>query len=146
MFLYASHDKILAPGAFAKIVYQWQVGGYLFSNVVAVVLPWVELIIGLLLLAGAWAREAGLVAAGLLLVFNLAAVSVLARGIDVKDCGCTTPSKSPDGEESPFRGVGAFLLARNTFLFLAALGVVLAPRREAEADARLPAATPAPAP
>jgi uncharacterized membrane protein YphA (DoxX/SURF4 family) len=64
MFLYASHDKLLAPAAFAKIVYQWQVGGAVFSNLVAVILPWVELIAGLLLLFGAWTREAALVVAG----------------------------------------------------------------------------------
>src|SRR4029077_3743739 len=82
MFLYACYDKILAPAAFAKIVYQWQIGGPVFSNLVAVILPWVELLVGLLLLAGAWTAEAGLLVAGLLLSFNLAAASVLARGID----------------------------------------------------------------
>jgi uncharacterized membrane protein YphA (DoxX/SURF4 family) len=137
MFLYACYDKILAPAAFAKIVYQWQVGGPIFSNFVAVVLPWVELIVGLLLLFGAWTREAGLVVAGLLLSFNLAAVSVLARGIDVENCGCTSVKASAT-ERSPFRGVGWFLLTRNTALLVAA--------RQSESPSALPAPTPAPAP
>jgi uncharacterized membrane protein YkgB len=142
MFLYASHDKILAPAAFAKIVYQWQVGGAVFSNLVAVILPWVELVAGLLLLVGPWTREAALVVAGLLLSFNLAAVSVLARGIDVENCGCTSvKAGEPRG---PFTGVGWFLLTRNTVLFAAALAVALAPRREAEGI--LGASAPAPAP
>ena len=145
MFLYACHDKILAPAPFAKIVYQWQVGGPVFSNLVAVVLPWVELIVGLLLLLGAWTREASLVVAGLLLSFNLAAVSVLARGIDVENCGCTSV-KASDTEKSPFRGVGWFLLARNTVLLLAALAVCFPRPYERESPSRLPAPTPAGAP
>jgi uncharacterized membrane protein YphA (DoxX/SURF4 family) len=144
MFLYASHDKLLAPAAFAKIVYQWQVGGAVFSNVVAVVLPWVELVAGLLLLAGVWTREAALVVGGLLLAFNLAAVSVLARGIDVENCGCT--SVKAGAEKSPFRGVGAYLLARNSVLLIAALAVAFSPGRETEEAARLPAPAPAQAP
>jgi uncharacterized membrane protein YphA (DoxX/SURF4 family) len=145
MFLYACHDKLLAPAAFAKIVYQWQVGGPVFSNFVAVVLPWVELIAGLLLLVGAWTREAGLVVAGLLLSFNLAALSVLARGIDVENCGCTSV-KASDTEKSPFRGVGWFLIARNTVLLFAALAVAFPRPYERLSPSGLPAPTPAPAP
>lgn len=145
MFLYASHDKILAPAAFAKIVYQWQVGGPVPSNLVAVVLPWIEAIVGLLLLFGAWPREAALVVAGLLLSFNLAAVSVLARGIDVENCGCTSVKAAP-GPRSPFHGVGWFLLTRNTLLLAAALAVAFAPRRELPAPAAEPVGAPVPTP
>ena len=141
MFLYACHDKILAPAAFAKIVYQWQVGGPVFSNLVAVILPWVEAIVGVLLLTGAWAREAGIVVAGLLLSFNLAALSVLARGIDVENCGCTSVKAAP-GPRSPFHGVGLFLLTRNTVLLAAALAVALAPRREGQPRAPEPTGSP----
>jgi uncharacterized membrane protein YphA (DoxX/SURF4 family) len=144
LFLYASHDKILAPAAFAKIVYQWQVAGPVLSNLVAVILPWVELVVGLLLLAGVWTREAALLAAGLLLAFNLGAVSVLARGIDVENCGCT--SVKAEAEPGPFRGVGWFLLTRNTFVLAAALTVALAPARRSKGTAPLPAAEPAVAP
>jgi uncharacterized membrane protein YphA (DoxX/SURF4 family) len=146
VFLYAAHDKALAPAAFAKIVYQWQVGGAVFSNLVAVILPWVEIVAGLLLLFGCWTKEAALVVAGLLLSFNLAATSVLARGIDVENCGCTSV-KATEGPRSPFQGVGWFLLTRNTLLFAAALAVAVAPARaSARAEGPLGAAAPAPAP
>ena len=45
-FVFASLDKIASPAAFARIVYQWQVIGPVLSNVVAVTLPWVELVAG----------------------------------------------------------------------------------------------------
>lgn len=115
VFVYASHDKIwkrtlpatptlevgaqtgpqeTGPAAFARIVYRYQVVGPsaqlppMLANLVAVMLPWVELLAGLLLLTGIWRREAALVVALLLLVFVLAVGSTLVRGIDVQNCGC----------------------------------------------------------
>ena len=147
MFIWASLDKILDPRGFAKIVYQWQVGGAVFSNVVAVVLPWVELFAGLFLLFGVWVREAALVTAALLLSFNLAAASVLARGIDVENCGCTSvKSASAHTKPSPFRGVGWFLITRNMVLLAAALAVVFRPARRSEAAKAADATTPQTAP
>src|SRR5260370_620916 len=68
LFVYASLDKIANPPAFARIVYQWQVLGPVPSNLVAVILPWLEALAGVLLLAGIWRREAALVVALLLVV------------------------------------------------------------------------------
>ena len=107
----------------------------------AVILPWIEAIVGVLLLAGAWTREAGLMVAGLLLSFNLAAVSVLARGIDVENCGCTSVGAAR-GPRSPFHSVGVFLLTRNAVLLAAALALALAPRREGKALAPEPVGSP----
>ncbi len=93
-FVYASLDKIWSPAAFAKIVYQWQVAGPVPSNLVAVTLPWVELLAGLLLVAGVWKRESALVIALMLVVFIVSAGSVMARGIDVENCGCVSVAKA----------------------------------------------------
>jgi uncharacterized membrane protein YphA (DoxX/SURF4 family) len=124
-FVYASLDKIWSPPAFAKIVYQWQVVGPVPSNLVAVTLPWVELLAGLLLVAGVWRRESALVIALLLLVFIVAAGSVMVRGLDVENCGCVSLTKVEPASSWPpawTRGVGWFLVGRN----LALLGVALA--------------------
>ncbi|HEX9186000.1 MAG TPA: MauE/DoxX family redox-associated membrane protein [Vicinamibacteria bacterium] len=125
-FVYASLDKIWSPAAFAKIVYQWQVVGPVASNLVAVTLPWVELVAGLLLIAGVWKREAALVVALMLIVFIVAAGSVLARGIDVLNCGCVSVAK----EEAPSawppawtNGVGWVLIGRNVLMLGAALAL-----------------------
>ncbi len=125
-FVYASLDKIWSPAAFAKIVYQWQVVGPVPSNLVAVTLPWVELLAGLLLLAGFWKREAALVVALMLVVFLVAAGSVMARGIDVENCGCVSVAKTEPASAFPpawTKGVGWFLVARNLVLLGAALAL-----------------------
>jgi uncharacterized membrane protein YphA (DoxX/SURF4 family) len=131
-FVYASLDKIWNPAAFAKIVYQWQVAGPVPSNLVAVTLPWIELAAGLLLVAGIWRRESALVIALLLVVFIVAAGSVMARGIDVENCGCVSVAKAGAPSSWPpawTRGVGFFLVSRNLVLLGAALALLVLPPR-----------------
>jgi uncharacterized membrane protein YkgB len=99
---------------------------------VAIVLPWVEAIAGLLLIAGIWKREAAATIAILLVVFLLAAGSVIARGIDVENCGCT--SVAAHTEKSWTSGVGWFLVTRNVLMLAGALVLALVPPRSSLAD------------
>jgi len=144
-FVYASLDKITSPAAFAKIVYQWQVIGPVPSNLVAVTLPWIELAAGLLLIAGVWKRESALVIALMLVVFIVAAGSVMARGIDVENCGCVSLAGAGAPAAWPpswMKGVGWFLVTRNLALLAASLVLVLlTPGRQGS-----PAPSPSPSP
>ncbi len=141
-FVYASLDKIADPAAFAKTVYQWQVLGPVPANLLAVTLPWVELLAGGLLILGVWRREAALVIALLLVVFLVAAGSVLARGIDVENCGCTSlATEEPGGAWPPAwtRGVGWYLVTRDLVqlgvaLLLAGVRPALSPRSPARRE------------
>jgi uncharacterized membrane protein YphA (DoxX/SURF4 family) len=146
-FVHASLDKIADPAAFAKVVYQWQVLGPVPSNLLAVTLPWVEILAGGLLILGVWRKEAALVIALLLVVFLLAAGSVVARGIDVENCGCTSLATSEPSAPWPpawTKGVGWFLITRNLVMLGVALllaGVAPAAARQVrpEPDAPAPA-------
>ncbi|PKN66473.1 MAG: DoxX family protein [Deltaproteobacteria bacterium HGW-Deltaproteobacteria-15] len=87
IFIYASIDKILHPENFAKAVYNYQILPHLFINPIAIVLPWLELILGVFLVLGLFREgSVGLVTL-LLLVFLGAMAFNLARGLDI-DCGC----------------------------------------------------------
>jgi uncharacterized membrane protein YphA (DoxX/SURF4 family) len=129
-FVYASLDKIASPAAFARIVYQWQVVGPVPANLVAVTLPWIELLAGALLIAGVWKRESALVIALMLVVFLLAAASVIARGIDVDNCGCVsvarTEAASSAWPPAWTKSVGWFLVTRNLVMLGAAVVLALA--------------------
>jgi uncharacterized membrane protein YphA (DoxX/SURF4 family) len=87
IFIYASIEKIADPAGFAKDVYNYQILPDGVINLTALVLPWLELLLGLCLLTGVWMPGAVLIANGLLLVFLAAFAFNLARGLDV-NCGC----------------------------------------------------------
>lgn len=135
VFVAASLPKIGDPAGFARIVYQWQALPPVPANVLAVVLPWVELVAGLLLVAGVWRKDAALVVGLLLVMFLGAAAFVLASGIDVENCGCTSVAADHGGAPGSWppawaRGVGWFLVTRNLVLLAAALAVAfIEPRR-----------------
>lgn len=141
-FVYASLDKIADPATFARIVYQWQIAGPVPSNLAAVILPWVEALAGVLLIAGLWKREAAAVIAVLLLVFIVAAGSVMARGIDVENCGCFSTAKAE--EPAWWKGVGWFLVSRNLVLLGAALVLIRVGPRARLAKEATPVPPPAP--
>ena len=112
IFIYASIDKIAHPAAFAKDVYNYQILPDALINLTALVLPWLELLLGLCLLAGIWLPGAVLTVNGLLLVFLAALVFNLARGLDV-NCGCFGA-----GGLGPSMSTGGYLLRDMAFLAL----------------------------
>lgn len=87
IFLYASYHKIASPAQFAKIIY----GYYLFPdvsiNIIAIVLPFLELFSGLALILGIYPRSAAVIINGMLLGFIIALSINLVRGQQF-DCGC----------------------------------------------------------
>lgn len=54
VFVFASVDKILHPAAFADAVYNYQILPDSLINVAAIILPWLELVLGSLLIIGVW--------------------------------------------------------------------------------------------
>jgi rhodanese-related sulfurtransferase len=116
IFLYASIDKIAHPAAFAKDIYNYQILPDALINLTALELPWLELFLGLCLLAGVWLPGAVLAVNGLLLVFLASLVFNLARGLNV-DCGCFGA-----GGMGPSMSTGGYLLRDLAFL---ALGIFL---------------------
>ncbi|MFH1123609.1 MAG: MauE/DoxX family redox-associated membrane protein [Pseudomonadota bacterium] len=87
VFIYASINKIAYPAAFAEAVYNYQILPDALINLTAIILPWVELILGVLLVLGIWLPGSVLLSNLLLLIFLSALVFNLARGLDVQ-CGC----------------------------------------------------------
>jgi cobalt-zinc-cadmium efflux system protein len=91
VFIAASIDKILHPAAFAQMIYNYQILPDAFINVTAIVLPWVELVLGSLLVLGLWFPGTVVLANLLLLAFFGSLLFNLARGLDIH-CGCFSTS------------------------------------------------------
>ena len=86
-FVFAGSLKILDPPGFAEMVAHFQMLPHELVNLVALTLPWVELVAGLSLVLGFWRRASALVITVLCFIFLIAVTQVLIRGIDTQ-CGC----------------------------------------------------------
>ncbi len=87
LFVMASWDKILHPARFAEDVANYALLPPLLVNLWALVLPWAEMIAGLLLILGLLSRSSSLILL-LLLVSFIVAISInMIRGSQI-DCGC----------------------------------------------------------
>jgi uncharacterized membrane protein YphA (DoxX/SURF4 family) len=109
LFIYAAYGKILDPMQFAKEVQAYELVPLVATNAIAIVLPWIELVAGLLLVTGIWRAEARLLVFLMMLGFTFGKVSVEVRGMDI-DCGCF----GSDWMEKTFHGMWG--IALNVFL------------------------------
>jgi uncharacterized membrane protein YphA (DoxX/SURF4 family) len=89
IFLAASWDKIVDPMAFAKIIRNYQILPDMLVAGVALVLPWIEVTVGVCLLTGFVSRGAGLLASVMMAVFLSAMAWAQHKGISTQ-CGCFT--------------------------------------------------------
>lgn len=113
IFIYAALPKIADPVTFAGSVASYQILPYFWSYFTAAVLPFLELICGVLLVAGYRVRAGALIIAAMNTVFMAVLVSLIVRGLDI-DCGCFG-----EGKTSPW-----LALARDA-VFMAMAGAVL---------------------
>jgi len=72
VFLSASLHKIVDPGSFARAMANYRLLPAELVNFFAVVIPWVELLCGVLLLLGQWVRTCSLLVSCMLVVFVVA--------------------------------------------------------------------------
>ena len=107
--------------AFAIQLHNFRLVPIVAENVVAVLLPWVEVVAGLAMILNVRARSGALVVTGLLLLFTLGVIAAMARGLSF-ECGCFGKADSSR--------VGLVKVLQNTgMLLLAAIGTLRARRR-----------------
>lgn len=87
VFLAAAVTKIADPAAFAGQVHNYRLAPIAVENLIAMTLPWVELVAGLSLVLGVRARAGAIVAFVLMGIFTIGVGSAWARGLDF-ECGC----------------------------------------------------------
>jgi len=114
LLIYASVDKIRHPFEFSEVVENYRVLGPDLSRWVAVFIPYLEALTGLLLITGIW-LDAAVSINGLLMVsFLFLILQAFLRGLDI-NCGCfMVQDEAPIGwikivENTIFAGFGVFL-------------------------------------
>ncbi len=108
-FIYASWHKIEDPAGFARIIYGYGIFPGASINLMAMTLPFIELVAGFSLIMGVYPRSALLIINALLAGFILVIGFNLLRGHQF-DCGCfSIPSQGHAASN-------IFLLVRDVFL------------------------------
>lgn len=108
-FIVASYHKIADPAGFAGIIYGYDVFPGASINLLAITIPFIELVAGFSLILGVYPRSALLIMNGLLSAFILVIGFNLLRGHQF-DCGCFSFSGQSDTASN------ISLLVRDVFL------------------------------
>ena len=101
-FIYASFYKLLEPATFARSIWYYHLVPGELLNLMALILPMLELLTGLAIILGIWYRGAVLWTTLMNIMFIAALLSAVARGIDI-DCGCFKAGKA--SSESALKAV-----------------------------------------
>ena len=116
LFLYAGIAKIVDPMGFALSIYNYKLLPDGLINVAAILLPWLEVIVGGSLLLGIGATGGALIATALFSIFAGALTINLIRGLDIA-CGCFSTAASGGS-------ISGFYLLRDLSLLLMSLQVL----------------------
>lgn len=122
LFLAAALGKIGDLAAFATQLHNYRLVPVWSENLIAITLPWIELLAGLALVLGVRPRAGAVVLLVLILVFTFAVGSAWARGLDF-ECGCFGKASAAT--------IGARKFAENVGYTLLAALAALRPERRA---------------
>lgn len=117
-FIYASFHKIADPIAFSDNISNFHITPIAVDNLVALILPWIELFIGIGLITGVFLEGSTVLTIGLYGFFIVLLVQALIRGIDTH-CGCFKSTPAPGVEDFQFE------LIRQTILDFILLGMAI---------------------
>lgn len=130
IFLAACFYKIKEPAQFALSIATYEILPLPLINVMAIVLPWVELTAGLMLIVGFQVRPAALMVAGMMTMFLVALTIALGSGQDMS-CGCFASTDTGDS-------INGLTLVRDSLLLLIAAYVLLLDKRSLGIETAVP--------
>ena len=116
LFLYAGIAKIVDPMGFSLSIYNYKLLPDGLINVAAILLPWLEVIVGGSLLLGIGTAGGALIATALFSIFAGALTINLIRGLDIA-CGCFSTAASGGS-------ISGFYLFRDLSLLLMSIQIL----------------------
>lgn len=116
VFVVVGITKIMDPNLFANEIGNYDLLPNVLTHIPAIILPWVELVLGFMLLFGVKLKESSFLAGTLLLVFTLAVAIAWARGLNIS-CGCfSTLKEEKVGLSKILQNSGLLVLTYLTFI------------------------------
>ena len=116
VFLSFGLEKIVDPTKFAKEMLNYQILPYFSANIFALILPWIEVISGLLLILGIKIKANSTIISGLLLIFIFAVSLALIRGLDI-NCGCSSSHPQKVGLPKILENTSMLLMCAVLYFF-----------------------------
>ena len=104
ILIYASIDKIVHPAEFAKAIGNYNVLPFGLENLLGIVLPILELLVGICLVLGIMLDGSAIITAGMMTVFIIALSQAMIRGIDI-NCGCFKVTVENGGHQVGIRRI-----------------------------------------
>jgi len=87
VFIITGISKIIDPVLFAKEISHYRILPDFSINILSIILPWLELVVGILFVFGIRVKANILLLAGMLLMFNFAVAIAWMKGLNI-NCGC----------------------------------------------------------
>jgi len=115
LFIYAGLGKIMTPFEFAVAISNYDLVPISIAGIIAVTLPWIEVLAGLGLLLGVRIKACSLIISSLLAAFIILIIVTYLRGLDI-ECGCFS------GVE---RRIGLLVIIEDLLMFTGALFILL---------------------
>ncbi|MFY7997248.1 MAG: MauE/DoxX family redox-associated membrane protein [Candidatus Kapaibacteriota bacterium] len=117
VFVIAGVEKIVNPNAFAKAINNYQLVPFGALNLMALIMPWLEVLTGVFLIFGIRLRASSALVAAMLVVFLIAIGSAMARGLSI-ECGCYSQVGGGEivGWKKVFEDVALLVLAIQIFI------------------------------
>jgi len=116
IFIFFAIEKIADPALFSKEINNYQIMPNFLVNITALVLPWIELLAGLMLILGIKLRASSAIIASMLLVFIFAVAAAMIQGLNI-NCGCSGANSQKVGWQKIFENLALIVLAAYIFLF-----------------------------
>ena len=104
ILVYASIDKIVHPAEFAKAIGNYNVLPFGLENLLGIVLPILELLVGICLVLCIMLDGSAIITAGMMTVFIIALSQAMIRGIDI-NCGCFKVTVENGGHQVGIRRI-----------------------------------------
>ena len=120
VWIMAAWFKIIDPNAFAFSIAAYDILPLSLINPMAIILPWLEIVTGVTIIAGLWTRASALCILGMTVMFLIALIIAITGEIEMSSCGCFAPDA-----EAALKMIDWDYVYRDVGYLLAALYVAL---------------------